>query len=74
MLIVLDRLGNHLNGNVNALLSKELKTLLKWKGVQVSTMGDKAAKRALYKKLLKRAVGSRQLVRGWTSKRKSSRC
>ena len=28
-LIVLDRLENHLDGNVDALLSKELKTLLK---------------------------------------------
>ena len=49
MLIVLDRLGNHLNGNVNALLSKELKTLLKWKGVQEAKMEDKVTKRALYK-------------------------
>ena len=74
-LIVLDRLVNHLNGNVGALLSKELETLLKWKGVQVSKMGDKTVKRALYKKMSKRAVvGSRQLVHGWTPTRKSSRC
>ena len=74
-LIVLDCLENHLNGNGNALLSKELETLLKWKGVQVSKMGDKTVKRALYKKMSKRAVvGSRQLVHGWTPTRKSSRC
>ncbi len=41
MLIVLDRLKNHLDGNVDALLSKELKTLLKWKGIQVSKIEDK---------------------------------
>ena len=72
-LIVLDRLENHLDGNVGALLSKELETLLKRKGVQVSKMGDKAAKRALYKKFLEEGGGSRQLVRGRTPTRKSSR-
>ena len=46
-LIILDHLENHLNGNVDALSSKELKTLLKWKGIQVSKMGDKVARRAL---------------------------
>ena len=35
-LILLDCLENHLDGNVNTLLSKELETLLKWKDVQVS--------------------------------------
>ena len=47
-LIILDCLENHLNGNVDTLLSKELETLLKGKGIQVSKMGDKVAKRALY--------------------------
>ena len=42
MLIVLNRLKNHIDGNIEALLSKELKTLLKWKGIQVSKIGDKA--------------------------------
>ena len=73
-LIVLNRLENHLDGNVDALLSKELKTLLKWKGAQVLKMGDNAAKREhSTKKLSKRAVGLRQLVRGRTPTRKSSR-
>jgi hypothetical protein len=62
-LIILNRLENHLDGNVDALLSKEHETLLKWKGVQVSKMGDKAARRALYKQFDEEGlVGSRWLV------------
>ena len=62
-LIILDRLENHADGKVDALLSKELETLLKWKGVQVSKMGDKAARRALYKQFVEEGlVGSRWLV------------
>ena len=38
-------------------MSKELETLLKWKGVQVSKMGDKAAKRALYKQIVEEGGG-----------------
>jgi hypothetical protein len=56
-LIVLNRLENHLDDNVDALLSKELETLLKWKGVQVLKMGDKVAKRSLYKKIVEEGGG-----------------
>ena len=56
-LIIFDCLENHLDGNINALLSKELDTLLKWKGVQVLKMDDKAAKRALYKTIVKEGGG-----------------
>jgi hypothetical protein len=64
-LIVLDHLENHLDGNVHALLSKELKTLLKWEGVQVSKMGDKVAKRALYKKTIEEGGGV-ETAYSWT--------
>ena len=64
-LIVLDRLVNHLNGNVGALLSKELETLLKWKGVQVPKIGDKVARRALYKFFVKEGSGGVETACVW---------
>ena len=64
-LIVLNCLENHINGNVNVLLSKELETLLKWRGVQVSKMGDKAARKALYKQFVKEGSGGVETACAW---------
>jgi hypothetical protein len=47
-LVVLDRLDHELDGNAKRLTNKDLKVLLRWKGVLPSKMGNMANKRALY--------------------------
>ena len=44
----------------------ELETLLKWKGVQVSKMGDKAGRRALYKQFVEEGGGGDETACAWT--------
>ena len=50
MLPILNCLEHELNSNVGRLKEKELKVLLKWKGVPTLKMGNMAAKKVLYKK------------------------
>jgi hypothetical protein len=52
VLPILDCLKNKLDGNVDRLKDRELKALLKWKGVPVSTMGNMVAKKVLYKNIM----------------------
>jgi hypothetical protein len=45
VLIVLDCLEHELDGDVDRLSDGDLKTLLRWKGVPISKMGNMATKR-----------------------------
>jgi hypothetical protein len=68
-LLVLDRLDNQLSGNVDALKGNELTTLLKWKGVKASYMGNNVAdEKALYKQIVKEGSGGGGVdsARSWT--------
>jgi hypothetical protein len=66
-LLVLDRLDNQLEGNVDALKGSELTTLLKWRGVKASNMGNSVAeKKALYKQMVEEGGGGVDSARSWT--------
>jgi hypothetical protein len=51
---------NELDGNVDRLKDGELKALLKWKGVPASKMGNVAAKKVLYKKIVEEGGGGKE--------------
>jgi hypothetical protein len=63
MLPILNCLEHELGGIVNRLKDRELKALLKWKGVPMSKMGNMVAKKVLNKKSWKRAVEARRTRR-----------
>ncbi len=68
-LITLDCLDNHLDGNSNALLSKELQTLLKWKGVQVSRWGIRRQRESTLQKKCRKGSGVKTAC-SWTDANK----
>jgi hypothetical protein len=59
VLPILNRLENELDGNVDRLKDGELKALLKWKGVSALKMGNVAAKKVLYKKIVEEGGGGK---------------
>jgi hypothetical protein len=60
VLPILNRLENELDGNVDRLKDRELKGLLKWKGVPASKMGNVVAKKVLYKKIVEEGGGGEE--------------
>ena len=75
---IVDHLENEPESNVGRLKSKELEVLLRWKGVQVSTMGNVMNRHILYQQFAEGGVeeASRQASwpRGWKSTKQSSLC
>jgi hypothetical protein len=65
-LLIIDRLENELENDVGQLKSKELKVLLRWKGVPVLTMGNVVNRRIFYQQFAEGGAEEAGIPASWT--------
>ncbi len=65
-LLIIDRLENELENNVELLKNKELEVLLRWKGVSVSAMRNVTNRRILYQQFTEGGAEEAGIPALWT--------